>query len=460
VLLRQLDLSRFKAFQKATLQTAPLTVLIGPNNGGKSTALQAMALVSQTVSSNTQGRLKTDGPLVDLGDDVSSLANDSAARGGAWAIGMSWKPTRDPSDQGPEIGFELQAIQNRTQGFTTSAWVRQNFPPGRIVQASVVAGSNQQKLKVTAPRLATTNFDLPPLDKDVDVHANSPWQWQLGGLPPRQIQSQILSGEPDAIVAEILLVANPYFSGGIAEQLQAFHYVGPDRQVVRSVYPLGSGDVIQPQSAEEVINRLAHSDDILFEVSERLRRTFEYGLDKTLRTPQQFPRPIQGSQVALVGTGKNNRRRLLVNMGAGFAQFGWIAMQLEIARMPRFLLNPESPPPTPLVAVEEPELHLHPRLQPAMASMLAEFAMRDGQVVCSTQSEHFLLAVLELVAEQTLKPQDVSVYYLDAEHGVVDRLDVDQKGQMKGGLKGFFEENERQVERQIELLRKSADLGS
>jgi predicted ATPase len=147
-------------------------------------------------------------------------------------------------------------------------------------------------------------------------------------------------------------------------------------------------------------------------------------------------------------------------MGAGFAQFGWIAMQLEIARMPRFLLNPESPPPTPLVAVEEPELHLHPRLQPAMASMLAEFAMRDGQVVCSTQSEHFLLAVLELVAEQTLKPQDVSVYYLDAEHGVVDRLDVDQKGQMKGGLKGFFEENERQVERQIELLRKSADLGS
>jgi len=100
-------------------------------------------------------------------------------------------------------------------------------------------------------------------------------------------------------------------------------------------------------------------------------------------------------------------------------------------------------------------LHLHPRLQPAMARLLSDFALETGQVICSTQSEHFLLGVLELVLEKVLKPDHVAVYYLDAPNGTVDRLDVDSNGQLKGGLKGFFEENERQIERQIELLRKS-----
>jgi predicted ATPase len=147
-------------------------------------------------------------------------------------------------------------------------------------------------------------------------------------------------------------------------------------------------------------------------------------------------------------------------MGAGFAQFAWIAMHLELAQIPKPLFNPESPPPTPVVAVEEPELHLHPRLQPAMARLLAEFSQHTGQVICTTQSEHFLLAILELILDGTISRDQVSVYYLDAPHGEVDQLDVDDKGRLKGGLKGFLEENEQRIERQIDLLRKSAGLDS
>jgi energy-coupling factor transporter ATP-binding protein EcfA2 len=461
VLLRQVDLGGFKAFQEASIGTAPITVLIGPNNGGKSTVLQAVALLAQTVSSNSQGRVKTDGPLVDLGEDAARLANDSLGQRGPWSIGLTWHGSLNPVDQVPEIGFQLQAVQNRPQGFTTSAWVRQSLPPGRLVQASVVWGTGEpQKLRVTAPDLRTTNERLPPIERTVDINAFEPWRWQIMSQIARHNQSAILSGDPDAVVAEILLAATPYFSAGIAEQLRTFRYVGADRQVVRSAYPLGQGST-NPQSAEEVISSLARSDDILFQVSERLRKTFEYGLDKTLPSRQSFPRPVvQSEQVGLVGIGEGNRRRLLVNMGAGFAQFAWVALQLELARIVPIPFENESPLPTPIVGVEEPELHLHPRLQPAMARLLAQFALENGQVICSTQSEHFLLAILELVLEKTLKPEHVAIYYLDAPHGIVDRLDVDNNGQLKGGLKGFFEENERQIERQIDLLRKSANLGS
>ena len=88
--LSQVELTRFKAFEHGVIRTAPLTVLIGPNNGGKSTVLQSLALLAQTASANTQGRLKLDGPLVDLGDDVNRLGNDSTGTGGPWAIRLQW----------------------------------------------------------------------------------------------------------------------------------------------------------------------------------------------------------------------------------------------------------------------------------------------------------------------------------------------------------------------------------
>jgi len=453
--------SGFKAFEKASIETAPLTVLIGPNNGGKSTVLQAIALLAQTVSSNSQGRVKTDGPLVDLGEDVSRLANDVSARSGLWSISLSWKASDDHADQATEIGFDLQAVQARGQGFTTSAWVRTHLPPGRVVQATVAPRAGQpQRLTVSAPELRTTNLHLPAVEQSLDINQLEPWRWQIMTQSAPYNQAAITSGQPEAVLAGILLTAGPYFLGGIADQLQSFRYVGADRQVVRSAYPLGQGST-NPQTAEEVISSLARSDDILYQVSDRLRRTFDYGLDKTLPSRTSFPRPaLHLEQVGLVGTATGNRRRLLVNMGAGFAQFAWVALQLELARIVPESFNLESPQPTPIVGVEEPELHLHPRLQPAMARLLSEFALEKGQVICTTQSEHFLLAVLELVLDKTLKPKDVAVYYVDAPNGTVDRLDVDGNGQLKGGLRGFFEENERQIERQIELLRNSAGLGS
>ena len=335
------------------------------------------------------------------------------------------------------------------------------MPPGRPVQASVASGiQSPDKLKISAAAFRNATARLPAIDLDIPTNTNSPWMWQVMQPVKRHDQIAVIEGEPDAIASEILLTAIPFLSGGIAEQLQAFNYVGADRQIVRSVYPLGAGNTLHPQTAEEVINRLAHSDEILLRVSERLRATFDYGLDKTLRSSQQFSPSQHGPLVGLVGTGDGNRRRLLVNMGAGFAQFAWIALHLELARTRQSLYYPEAALPTPVVGVEEPELHLHPRLQPAMARLLAQFVAEGGQAICTTQNEHFLLAVLELVLDKTLKPEQVAVYYLDAPHGAIDRLEVDKKGQLRGGLRGFFEENERQVERQIELLRKSAGLDS
>ena len=60
--------------------------------------------------------------------------------------------------------------------------------------------------------------------------------------------------------------------------------------------------------------------------------------------------------------------------------------------------------PGQLVYIEEPEIHLHPRAQSAMAQILADAAKRGVRVVIETHSQLLLLGIQTLVAEGKLSP--------------------------------------------------------
>jgi AAA15 family ATPase/GTPase len=47
--LKRFTVENFKAFQKCVLELAPLTILIGENSSGKSSLLQALLLLKQTL---------------------------------------------------------------------------------------------------------------------------------------------------------------------------------------------------------------------------------------------------------------------------------------------------------------------------------------------------------------------------------------------------------------------------
>jgi predicted ATPase len=53
--LKRFSVENFKAFRKSTLDLAPLTVLIGENSSGKSSILQALLLIKQTLESPSGG---------------------------------------------------------------------------------------------------------------------------------------------------------------------------------------------------------------------------------------------------------------------------------------------------------------------------------------------------------------------------------------------------------------------
>lgn len=107
-----------------------------------------------------------------------------------------------------------------------------------------------------------------------------------------------------------------------------------------------------------------------------------------------------------------------------------------------------------LLAVEQPELHVHPAVQCRLADVLAlQVIGKERILLLETHSEHLMLRLLRRVRETAagksedeklqLKPEDLSVLYISSESGGMNvmHLPVNDDGDFdQPWPKGFFEE--------------------
>ncbi|AUX47023.1 hypothetical protein SOCE26_085340 [Sorangium cellulosum] len=87
--------------------------------------------------------------------------------------------------------------------------------------------------------------------------------------------------------------------------------------------------------------------------------------------------------------------------------------------------------PGQLVYIEEPEIHLHPRAQVALAQILADAAGRGVRVVIETHSSLLLLGVQALVAEGALRPELVALHWFSLDKNGATQVrsaDLDEAG--------------------------------
>lgn len=88
--------------------------------------------------------------------------------------------------------------------------------------------------------------------------------------------------------------------------------------------------------------------------------------------------------------------------------------------------------PGQLVYIEQPELHLHPRAQHSMGKILAKAAQRGVQVVVETHSSILLLGIQSLVAKNELDPTIVKLHWFqrnpDTGSTQISSADLDVSG--------------------------------
>lgn len=102
------------------------------------------------------------------------------------------------------------------------------------------------------------------------------------------------------------------------------------------------------------------------------------------------------------------------------------------------------------ITIEQPEVHIHPRLQADLGDLLAECIKkpRNNRFIIETHSEHLVLRMQRLVRRGSLNPEDVSIIYV--KHGCdgakVTRLNLDREGDFLDDWPGgFFPERLREL---------------
>ena len=91
-----------------------------------------------------------------------------------------------------------------------------------------------------------------------------------------------------------------------------------------------------------------------------------------------------------------------------------------------------------IVAIEEPEIHLHPSMVRELAIALAEIAVeKDRRLIVSTHSETFVVALLSQIAAGKISADDVSFVHAENPNGstVLTQQKANRNGQIEGGLR-------------------------
>lgn len=113
-----------------------------------------------------------------------------------------------------------------------------------------------------------------------------------------------------------------------------------------------------------------------------------------------------------------------------------------------------------LVAIEQPEIHLHPKLQAELADEFIQSALggQNNVFILETHSEHLLLRIMRRMRETfeerlpdgfpAVRPEDVSILFVDplADSSVVRQMPLNKRGELvKAWPGGFFEEGLEEV---------------
>lgn len=133
-------------------------------------------------------------------------------------------------------------------------------------------------------------------------------------------------------------------------------------------------------------------------------------------------RKVDDTQVEVrVGHRQKNRTEMvsIADVGFGVSQTLPVLVALIVAS------------PQQLVYIEQPEIHLHPRAQAALADIIVEAVNRGVRVTLETHSELFLRRIQSLVAEDKLAHDKVKLHWFSKdENGFtqISTADLDTDG--------------------------------
>jgi predicted ATPase len=354
--IQELEVQGYRSFQEITWRPGRLNLLVGPNGSGKSNLLRLLELISNVAQGRLAAALKESGGMV-------PLLWDHRATSFAWKLRINpVDPGRDRAKDAITLEFELENIPH------TSSY--------QIVKDSL---SNRVKF-------------------DQALEKSPYWIYQRdvrrAMVYDQQARKLVRFDEPDPNESLLAQISDPRtnpiptHTRRSLEGWRIYHDVHVERgSAMRSPVTTQYVKLVEPDGSNlvSVLHTLYTSDrEFKRRIDEGMRAGFGAQFEELVFQPaaaQQIQLAVQWRSSKGPHSGQD--------LSDGTLRFLFLLTVLA------------SPEPATLIAIDEPEVGLHPSMLPIIAEYAAEAAERT-QVVLTSHSPVFLDAFSWVPSEVTL----------------------------------------------------------
>ncbi len=395
--ITRITVAGFKSIsEEQSIEIRPLTILAGVNSSGKSSIMQPLLLLKQTLEATYDpGPLLLNGPNVKF-TSVDQLLSymGRGGHGGTFHVGTGVGSSTlmlrfEQTSKGLEIqemiwmsaegGIPLRPEMTRDEIISAIPASLRSLPPMLSAQGEWAVMRNRCFLEV---RLRAKDGQ----------ESHLPFRFSPGMVVEPYIRQVIhlpgLRGNPERTY--------PVTAVGLA-------FPGTFEKYAASV-------IAQWQADEQQDCLRGLNGDL-----KRLNLTWKVESKRIDDTQVE----LQVGRLVRAARGGSRDLVNIADVGFGVSQSLPVLVALHAAQ------------PGQLVYLEQPEIHLHPRAQFVLAQVLADAAARGVRVVAETHSSLLLLGVQALVAEGKLAPELVKLHWFERGDDGVTRVtsaDLDETG--------------------------------
>ena len=397
--LQNLGLERYKGYaEPVQMELAPLTILVGANNSGKTALAQAIQLLAESLIPSKEDSLEPV-PLesggIRHGETFEDLVTGRMVHG--WL-----RLSATLTDKGGQVSISA----------TVRNVLAQSRPSVRqISEWCLTSGDNTFSVERQGFE-ESSNYLFP---NSGYVREHQPIVWR--GLLPRDPYKF-----PDWVVAQV--DALKIWALGV-------RHLRCPRSLLSSPFSATEHPpfVLGPDGRNTPLV-LAADDELRDSVREWYRNVFGVSIDIA----------AQGSYSDLVVRAQHGDENVRLDQsGRGLSHVLPVVVTALTARKAGSGAD----------VIEHPEAELHPAAHAHIAELLLEnLAGRKRPMVVETHSEMVLLRVRRWVAEGRLPPEDVLVYWIDTEPGrgsILRKIGIRAGGEMVSWPDGVFVEDYEEI---------------